>query len=90
MRLEISEQLFFSHFLGEENCFQWKMVAVEISLRASLGSGLMRATNRLYIRKKVCSRGTDTLETDEAKCQTDGWVLCSAITHRAEGSFRNT
>lgn len=29
-------------------------------------------------------------ETGEAKCQTDGWVSCSAFTHTAEGSFRNT
>lgn len=61
MRLDIPEQLFFSQFLGEEKCFQWKMVPVGVSLRASLGSGLMRATNRLCIREKVCSSGTDAL-----------------------------
>lgn len=39
--LDISEQFFFGQFLGEEKCFQWKMVPVKGPLRASSGSGLI-------------------------------------------------
>lgn len=38
----------------------------------------------------MCSSGTDALRQMKPNAKLIGWVSCSAITHTAEGSFRNT